>query len=230
MAGESVYVCVCFSKRISRLKDDQNQNQKTPLTCSRWTAGQMKSVCLPKTDGGAWSRVSVCETFFSQFCLSYRCKIKKKISTPPFLPVCPQLFLCLSLLFACVIKSAAVNLCTDISSCWHSCENPQKHCEGFFNWILLAAHYFTANIYHMKFLDWQIFPQVYYIGSFNVTFADIFRLFSTMDAYQRWSFIFFICTFNFLQVDMREEMFVWMKQNVNVRMFCIDFNAVILLW
>lgn len=37
-----------------------------------------------------------------------------------------------------------------------------------------------------------------------MTFADIFRLFSTMDAYQRLSF-FFICTLNFPQVNMREE-------------------------
>lgn len=44
-----------------------------------------------------------------------------------------------------------------------------------------------------------------------------------------FDFFFFICTFNFLQLDMREEKFVWMKlmkKNLNVRI--LTFITVIL--
>lgn len=190
-------------------------------------------MCVAETDGGAWSRVSVCEMFFFFFSnfgvICVRLKIKSPHLHSSLFAHISFLFLSFYLLlFSCVIKSAAVNLCTDIFSCWHSCENPQKHCEGFFNWILLAAHCFTVNIYRMKFLDRQIFPQVYYIGFFFPPYIWHLLIFSTMDAYQRWSFIFFICTFNFPQVDMREKKFVWMKlmkKKLNVRMFCIDFEC-----
>ena len=115
---------------------------------------------------------------------------KKSPNLPSTLFAEISFFLYISCFFLCVIQSFAVNLCTDISICWHSYENPQKHQEGFFNWILLAAQGFSANIYHMKFLYWLIFPQVFYTYFFTLylTFSDIFRLFSTIDAYQIWTF------------------------------------------
>lgn len=90
-----------------------------------------------------------------------------------------------------------------------------KNIREVFNWILLAAHCFIANIYHMKFLDGQIFPQVYYIGLFFSLYMWHLLIFSGY--FQQWMLIkydlyfFFICTLNFLQVDIREKKSYEMK-------------------
>lgn len=117
-------------------------------------------VCVSETDGGARSTVSI-----SDFLIGV--KEKKSLHLHSFLFTFLSFFSSIYLLLClCAIKSAPVNLCTDISSCRHSCENPQKKKKNIVRIALIGFHWqlhcFSANIYRVKFLDWQIFPQVYY--------------------------------------------------------------------
>lgn len=143
-------------------------------------------MCVVETDGWAWSRVNVCN--FRIFGV----REKRKKETSSLFAHNSFLFLAFCfLLFVCVIKCINYALTSSVAGISVKILNNTVR-------ISLIGFYWQHTVSPLTFTVWNfrlanISSSVLYRALFSprhVTFADIFRLFSTMYTYHRWCFFY----------------------------------------